>query len=112
MLILGLHDGKGTGVALLDDGQVVFTANEERYSGRELHFGFPCIAHHPAPPQNALLLPRQNRVATRDQQHKRQQIRGAHRRHSRRCHFRASPRRCGRAFQQVVSRAREGSDQQ
>ena len=84
MLILGLHDG----VALFDDGQVVFTANEERYSGQELHFGFPRIAlkrmFRPAPPQNALVLPRQNRVATRDQQHKRQRTRRAHRRHSRR----------------------------
>lgn len=44
MLILGLHDGKDAGVALLSDGQVVFAANEERYSRRKLHFGFPFLS--------------------------------------------------------------------
>lgn len=43
MLILGLHDGKDAGVALLEDGEVLFAANEERYSRRKLHFGFPFL---------------------------------------------------------------------
>ena len=44
MLVLGLHDGKDAGVALLDGGKVLFAANEERYSRRKLHFGFPFLA--------------------------------------------------------------------
>jgi carbamoyltransferase len=44
MVVLGLHDGKDSGVALLDDGRVLFAANEERYSRRKLHFGFPFLA--------------------------------------------------------------------
>jgi peptidoglycan/xylan/chitin deacetylase (PgdA/CDA1 family) len=41
MVVLGIHDGKDAGVALLDGGRVLFAANEERYSRRKLHFGFP-----------------------------------------------------------------------
>src|SRR5262245_60893703 len=44
MVVLGIHDGKDAGVALLDGGKVLFAANEERYSRRKLHFGFPFIA--------------------------------------------------------------------
>ncbi len=44
MLVLGVHDGKDGGVALLGDGKVLFAANEERYSRRKLHFGFPFVA--------------------------------------------------------------------
>lgn len=44
MLVLGVHDGKDGGVALLDGGKVLFAANEERYSRRKLHFGFPYLA--------------------------------------------------------------------
>ncbi|MEE9270927.1 MAG: carbamoyltransferase C-terminal domain-containing protein [Candidatus Krumholzibacteria bacterium] len=44
MLLLGLHDGKDSGVSLLQDGRVLFAANEERYSRRKLHFGFPFLA--------------------------------------------------------------------
>ncbi|MBZ5634685.1 MAG: hypothetical protein LAO55_16300 [Acidobacteriia bacterium] len=44
MLVLGVHDGKDSGVALLDGGKVLFAANEERYSRRKLHFGFPYLA--------------------------------------------------------------------
>jgi carbamoyltransferase len=44
MLVLGLHDGKDGGVALTDGGRVLFAANEERYSRRKLHFGFPFLA--------------------------------------------------------------------
>src|SRR5262245_33970307 len=44
MLVLGIHDGKDGGVALLDGGNVLFAANEERYSRRKLHFGFPFLA--------------------------------------------------------------------
>ena len=41
MLILGIHDGKDAGVVLLDGEKILFAANEERYSRRKLHFGFP-----------------------------------------------------------------------
>ncbi len=44
MLVLGLHDGKDAGVALIDGTEVLFAANEERYSRRKLHFGFPFLA--------------------------------------------------------------------
>ncbi|MFQ5599121.1 MAG: carbamoyltransferase C-terminal domain-containing protein [Candidatus Krumholzibacteriia bacterium] len=44
MLVLGLHDGKDAGVALLDGGKILFAANEERYSRRKLHFGFPFLS--------------------------------------------------------------------
>ncbi len=44
MNILGIHDGKDAGVALVVDGRVVFAANEERYSRQKLHFGFPFLA--------------------------------------------------------------------
>ncbi len=44
MIVLGIHDGKDAGVALIDGGKVLFAANEERYSRRKLHFGFPFIA--------------------------------------------------------------------
>ena len=44
MNILGIHDGKDAGVALAVDGRVVFAANEERYSRRKLHFGFPALS--------------------------------------------------------------------
>lgn len=44
MVVLGIHDGKDAGVALLDGGRVLFAANEERYSRRKLHFGFPFLA--------------------------------------------------------------------
>jgi carbamoyltransferase len=44
MVVLGIHDGKDAGVALLDGGRVLFAANEERYSRRKLHFGFPALA--------------------------------------------------------------------
>jgi len=39
--ILGVHDGKDAGVALVADGRVLFAANEERYSRQKMHFGFP-----------------------------------------------------------------------
>jgi carbamoyltransferase len=42
--ILGIHDGKDAGVALVVDGRVVFAANEERYSRQKMHFGFPFLA--------------------------------------------------------------------
>jgi carbamoyltransferase len=42
--VLGIHDGEEAGVALVDDGRVVFAANEERYSRQKMHFGFPFLA--------------------------------------------------------------------
>ncbi len=44
MNVLGIHDGKDAGVALVVDGRVVFAANEERYSRQKMHFGFPFLA--------------------------------------------------------------------
>lgn len=44
MNVLGIHDGKDAGVALVSDGRVLFAANEERYSRHKLHFGFPHLA--------------------------------------------------------------------
>ena len=44
MNILGIHDGKDAGVALVVDGRVVWAANEERYSRRKMHFGFPFLS--------------------------------------------------------------------
>jgi len=44
MIVLGIHDGKDAGVALVRDGRVEFAANEERYSRKKLHFGFPFLA--------------------------------------------------------------------
>jgi len=42
--VLGIHDGKDAGVCLLIDGEPVFAANEERYSRKKLHFGFPDLS--------------------------------------------------------------------
>ena len=42
MTILGIHDGKDAGVCLVVDGKPVYAANEERFSRKKLHFGFPC----------------------------------------------------------------------
>ncbi len=44
MLVLGVHDGKDSGVSLVDGGRVLYAANEERYSRRKLHFGFPFLS--------------------------------------------------------------------
>ena len=44
MNVLGIHDGKDAGVCLLIDGEPVFAANEERYSRKKLHFGFPDLS--------------------------------------------------------------------
>lgn len=44
MNVLGLHDGKDAGVCLLIDGKPVFAANEERFSRKKLHFGFPHLS--------------------------------------------------------------------
>jgi len=44
MIVLGIHDGKDAGVALLKDGEVLYAANEERFSRSKLHFGFPFLS--------------------------------------------------------------------
>ncbi len=41
MRILGVHHGHDAGVALVDDGNVVAAANEERFSRKKLHRGVP-----------------------------------------------------------------------
>ena len=44
MVVLGIHDGKDAGVALLKDGELLYAANEERFSRNKLHFGFPFLS--------------------------------------------------------------------
>ena len=44
MIVLGIHDGRDSGIALIDGGEVVYAANEERYTREKLHFGFPFLA--------------------------------------------------------------------
>ena len=44
MIVLGIHDGKDAGVALLQDGELIYAANEERFSRNKLHFGFPYLS--------------------------------------------------------------------
>ena len=44
MNVLGLHDGKDAGVCLVADGKPIYAANEERFSRKKLHFGFPYLS--------------------------------------------------------------------
>jgi carbamoyltransferase len=44
MIVLGIHDGKDAGVALIKDGELLYAANEERFSRNKLHFGFPYLS--------------------------------------------------------------------
>ncbi|MBM41055.1 MAG: carbamoyltransferase [Acidobacteria bacterium] len=44
MRILGLFVGKDSGVALIDNGSIVYAANEERFSRNKMHTGFPVRA--------------------------------------------------------------------
>ncbi len=44
MIVLGIHDGKDAGVSLLKDGELLYAANEERFSRNKLHFGFPYLS--------------------------------------------------------------------
>ena len=44
MNVLGIHDGKDAGVCLLVRGRPIYAANEERFSRKKLHFGFPFLA--------------------------------------------------------------------
>ncbi len=39
--ILGLWDGHDSGAALIEDGKIIFAANEERYTKRKLEIKFP-----------------------------------------------------------------------
>ena len=41
MKVLGIWDGHDAGAALIDDGEVVFAVNEERFTRRKLEIGFP-----------------------------------------------------------------------
>ncbi len=41
MYVLGVWDGHDAGAALLQDGKIVFAANEERYTKRKLEIKFP-----------------------------------------------------------------------
>ena len=48
MYILGLWDGHDSGAALLRDGEIVFAANEERFTKRKLEVNFPYNAIYAA----------------------------------------------------------------
>ena len=41
MYVLGLWDGHDAGAALLEDGNIVYAANEERFTKRKLEMKFP-----------------------------------------------------------------------
>ena len=41
MYLLGINDGHDSGICLLADGQILFAANEERFSRQKYHWGFP-----------------------------------------------------------------------
>ena len=41
MYVLGLWDGHDAGAALLRDSEIVYAANEERFTKRKLEIGFP-----------------------------------------------------------------------
>jgi carbamoyltransferase len=43
-IIVGLNMGHDAGVSMLVDGQVIFAANEERFSRKKNHIGFPVLA--------------------------------------------------------------------
>ena len=44
-MILGLNDSHDAGVAIVaPDGEILFAANEERYTGRKLQWGFPSLS--------------------------------------------------------------------
>jgi carbamoyltransferase len=44
MITLGINDGHDAGVAILKDGEILYAANEERFSRTKLHHGFPHLA--------------------------------------------------------------------
>lgn len=41
MITIGINDGHDAGVALLKDGRIIYASNEERFSRRKMHSGFP-----------------------------------------------------------------------
>src|SRR5512135_1998474 len=41
MYVLGIWDGHDSGAALLEDGRIVFAANEERFTRKKLEVEFP-----------------------------------------------------------------------
>ena len=43
-IVVGLNMGHDAGVSMLVDGQVIFAANEERFSRKKNHVGFPVLA--------------------------------------------------------------------
>ena len=42
--VLGIHDGHDAGVVLLEDGNIIYAANEERFSRTKFHWGFPHLS--------------------------------------------------------------------
>ena len=41
MYVLGIWDGHDSGAALVSDDEVLFAANEERFTKRKLEINFP-----------------------------------------------------------------------
>jgi carbamoyltransferase len=41
MYVLGIWDGHDSGAALVNDNEIVFAANEERFTKRKLEINFP-----------------------------------------------------------------------
>lgn len=48
MYILGIWDGHDSGAALLDEKEIIYAANEERFTKRKLEVGFPHNSIHAA----------------------------------------------------------------
>lgn len=44
MITIGINDGHDAGVALLKDGIILYASNEERFSRRKMHLGFPHLS--------------------------------------------------------------------
>lgn len=41
MRVLGINDGHDSGVCLVDDGKIIYAANEERFARKKFYWGFP-----------------------------------------------------------------------
>lgn len=44
MRILGINDGHDSGVCFMDDGKIIYAANEERFARKKFYWGFPHLA--------------------------------------------------------------------
>jgi carbamoyltransferase len=43
MIIIGIHDGHNSSACLLVNGEIIFVAQEERFSGRKNQESFPTL---------------------------------------------------------------------